>query len=126
MNFEKPPEGGGLSGLIRNSPESARLLFHCRPRNQGKGRELVKVYNITHFKNIFSATGIDFKKRRRGVDHVNEFEIVPNRHVLVFIVSREIEEKVPLKLLILTPPAKIVDNCLPLGFHRQFFLCMRP
>ena len=27
----------------------------------------------------------------------------------------------PFKLLILTPPAKIVDNCLPLRFRRQFF-----
>ena len=47
---------------------------------------------------------MNFEKRRRGVDHVDESEIVPNRHVLVFIVSREIEEKVPLKPLILTPP----------------------
>ena len=31
----------------------------------------------------------------------------------------------PFKPLILTPPAKIVDNCLPLGFHPQFFLRMR-
>ena len=69
---------------------------------------------------------MDFEKRRRGVDHVDESEIVPNRHVLVFIVSQEIEEKVPLKPLIMTPPAKIVNNCLPLGFHRQFFLRMRP
>ena len=45
MNFEKPPEGGGVIGLIRNSPESARLCFHYRPRNRGKGREVVKVYN---------------------------------------------------------------------------------
>ena len=66
------------------------------------------------------------EKRRRGVDHVDESEIVTNRHVLVFIVSREIEEKVPLKPLILTTPAKIVDNCLPLRFHWQFFFRMRP
>ena len=49
-NFEKPPEGGGVSGLIRNSPESARLCFYCRMRNWGKGREVVKVYTITYFK----------------------------------------------------------------------------
>ena len=30
----------------------------------------------------------------------------------------------PFKPLILTPPAKIVDNCLPLGFYQQFF-CVR-
>ena len=67
---------------------------------------------------------MNFEKRQRGVDHVYESEIVPNRNVLVFIVSREIEEKVPLKPLILTPPAKIVDNCLPLGFHWQFFFSL--
>ena len=50
-----------------------------------------------------------------------EFEIFPNRRVFVSIVGREIEEKVPLKPLILTPPAKIVNSCLPLGFHQQFF-----
>ena len=50
MNYEKPPEGGGVIGLIRNSPELARLRFHCQPRNRGKGREVVKVYTITYFK----------------------------------------------------------------------------
>ena len=69
---------------------------------------------------------MNFEKRWWGVDHVDESEIVPNWHVLVFIVSREIEEKVPLKSLILAPPAKIVDNCLPLGFYRQVFLRMCP
>ena len=69
---------------------------------------------------------MNFKNAGGGVDHMDESEIVLNRHVLVFIVSREIEEKVPLKPLIMTPPAKIVDNCLPLGFHRNFFLRMRP
>ena len=49
------------------------------------------------------------EKRQWGVDHVDKSEIVPNRHVLFFIVSREIAENVPLKPLILTPPAKIVD-----------------
>ena len=69
---------------------------------------------------------MNFEHPRRGVDHVDESEIVPNRHILVFIVSREIEEKLPLKPLILTPPAKIVDNCLPLGFHPQFFFVYVP
>ena len=50
VNFEKPLEGGGVSGLIRNSSEFARLRFHCRPRNRGKGREVVKVYTITYLK----------------------------------------------------------------------------
>ena len=49
---------------------------------------------------------------------MDESEIVPSWHVLVSIFGREIEEKMPLKPLILTPLAKIVDNCLPLGFHR--------
>ena len=64
---------------------------------------------------------------------MDEYEIVPNRHAFVSFVRRETEEKVLLKLLILMPPAKIIiiiiiiiitiifDNCLPLGFHRQFF-----
>ena len=39
MNFEKPPADGGARGYIRNSPESARLHFHFRPRNRGKGGE---------------------------------------------------------------------------------------
>ena len=40
------------------------------------------------------------KKRQREVDHVDQSEIIPNRHVFVSIVGWEIEEKVPLK-----PPA---------------------
>ena len=48
-------------------------------------------------------------------------DILPNRNVIVSIVGREIEEKMPFKPLILTPPAKIVDNCLLLRFRRQFF-----
>ena len=36
MKFEKPPAGNGARGWIRNIPESARLRFHFRPRNQGK------------------------------------------------------------------------------------------
>ena len=40
---------------------------------------------------------MNFEKRRRDVDRVDESEIVPNRHVFVSIVGREIEEKVPLK-----------------------------
>ena len=58
------------------------------------------------------------------MERVDESEIVPNWRVFVSVVGREIEEKVPFKPLILTPPAKIIDNCLPLGFHRQFF-CVR-
>ena len=49
---------------------------------------------------------------------MDESEIVPNGHVFIYVVGREIEEKVFLKPLILAPPAKIVDNCLPLGFHQ--------
>ena len=63
-------------------------------------------------------------KRRQEVEHRDESKIFPIRHVFVFIVSREIEEKVPIKPLILMPSPKIVDNCLPLGFHWQFF-CLR-
>ena len=37
MNFEKPPAGDGACGGIRNSHELARLRFHFRPRDQGKG-----------------------------------------------------------------------------------------
>ena len=43
---------------------------------------------------------MNFEKRRREVDRVDESEIVPNRQVFVSIVGQEIEEKVPLK-----PPA---------------------
>ena len=57
---------------------------------------------------------------------MDESEISPNRHVIVSIVGREIEEKVPLKPLILTPPGKIVNNCLPLGLYWQFFLRTHP
>ena len=69
---------------------------------------------------------MDFKKRRRGVDHMDESEIVPNRHVLVFIVSREIEEKVPLKPLILMPPEKSSTITFRWDFIGSFFLRMRP
>ena len=55
------------------------------------------------------------------MERVDESEIVLNRHVFVSIVGREIKEKVSLKPLILRPPSKIVDICLPLGFHRQCF-----
>ena len=64
------------------------------------------------------------KTRWQEVERVDESEIFPNQNVLVSIFGREIEETVPLKPLILTPPAKIVNDCLPLGFHRQFF-CVR-
>ena len=50
INFEKLPAGGGARGLIRNSPKLARLRFHCRFINRGKGGEVVKVYTITYFK----------------------------------------------------------------------------
>ena len=69
---------------------------------------------------------MNFEKCRREFDHMDESEIFPNRHIFVSIVGQEIEEKVPLKLVILTPPAKIVHNCLPLGFHRQSFLRTHP
>ena len=69
---------------------------------------------------------MNFEKRPRGVNHVDEPEIVPNRHVLVFIVSREIEEKVPLKPLILTPPAKLSTIAFCWDFIGSFFLRMRP
>ena len=36
MSFEKLPAGGGACGWIQKSTESARLSFHCRPRNRGK------------------------------------------------------------------------------------------
>ena len=64
---------------------------------------------------------MNLEKHRRELNYVDKSKILPHRHDLVSIVGREIKEKVPLKPLILTPPAKIVDNCLPLGFHRQFF-----
>ena len=67
---------------------------------------------------------MNFKNRRREVERVDEPEIVPNWHVFVPIVGQETEENMPLKPLILTPLEKIVDNCLPLGFHPQFF-CVR-
>ena len=37
--FQKPPAGGGTHGLTQNSPELARLHFHFRPINRGKGGE---------------------------------------------------------------------------------------
>ena len=40
MSSEKPQTRGGPRGWIRNSPESARLRFHCWPKNQGKGAPL--------------------------------------------------------------------------------------
>ena len=96
-------------------------------KSRKRWRSIVLFFHYYLFKKIdLSATKENSKKIRREVDHVEESEIVPNRYVLVFIASREIEEKVPLKPLILRPPAKIVDNCLALGFHRQFFLRMRP
>ena len=58
------------------------------------------------------------------MERVDESEIGLNRNVFVSIVGQDIKEKVPLKPLILTPPEKIVINCLLLGFHRQFF-CVR-
>ena len=65
---------------------------------------------------------MNLEKLPREVERVDEYEIVPNRHVFVFIVGQEIEEKVPLKPLIETSLAKIVENFPPLGFHQQFFL----
>ena len=62
INFEKPPEGGGLSGLIRNSTKSARLRFHCQLINRGNGIEVVKVYTITYFKRSFICNENEFRK----------------------------------------------------------------
>ena len=42
----------------------------------------------------FSATKTNFENLRQEVERVAESEIVPNRHVFVSIVGREIEEKV--------------------------------
>ena len=64
---------------------------------------------------------MNMKNRRREVDHMAESEIFLNRHVFVSIVGQEIEEKVSFKPLILTPPTKIVDNCLLLRLFRHFF-----
>ena len=66
MNFEKSPAGGVAIGWIRNSPESARLRFHCRPRNRGKGGEVVKVYTIAYFKNQFIRNKKEFQKTPVG------------------------------------------------------------
>ena len=41
---------------------------------------------------------------------MDESEIIPNWRVFVSVVGREIEENAPLEPLMLTPPAKIVDN----------------
>ena len=64
---------------------------------------------------------MNFKNLRWEVERVAECEIVLNRKVFVSIVVQDIEEKVPFKPLILTPLAKIVDNCLPLRFCWNFF-----
>ena len=42
-----------------------------------------------------SATKKNFKENQWEVDCVDKSEIVPDRHVFVSIVGREIEEKVP-------------------------------
>ena len=59
------------------------------------------------------------------MERVDEFVIVVDQNVFVTIFGWEIEEKWPLKVLILTPPAKIFNNCPLLGFHWQFFLHTR-
>ena len=43
MNLGKPTEGGGARGRTQNSPKSACRCLHFRPRNRGKGEEVVKV-----------------------------------------------------------------------------------
>ena len=53
---------------------------------------------------------------------MDESEIVSNLHVFVSIVGREIEEKVPLKPLILTPPAKSVTIAFRWDFIGSFFV----
>ena len=66
MYFEKLLAGGGVSGWIQNSPESARLCFHFHPINRGKGGELVKVGIVLPLLLIFkinvSATKANFEK----------------------------------------------------------------
>ena len=53
------------------------------------------------------------------MERVAESEIVLNQHVFVSIVGQETEENVTFKPLILTPPAKIVENYLLLRFHQK-------
>ena len=42
----------------------------------------------------FSATNMNFENFRQEVERVAESEIVPNRHIFLSIVGREIEENV--------------------------------
>ena len=46
---------------------------------------------------------MNYKKNRWGVERVDESKIAPNRHVFVFIVDREIKEKVPFKSMATSP-----------------------
>ena len=66
INSEKPPGGGEARGWIRNNTELAHLRFHCRPRNRGKGGEVVKVYTIICFKNCFIRNENEFRKTPVG------------------------------------------------------------
>ena len=70
MNFEKLPAAGGACGRTRNSPGSAHLRFHFRPRNRGKGGEVLKVGIVLPLllilKPNFSATKMNFEKLPEG------------------------------------------------------------
>ena len=46
---------------------------------------------------------MNFEKRRREVDRVDESKIFPNMHVFISIVGQEIEEKVPLEQPVTSP-----------------------
>ena len=68
---------------------------------------------------------MNFEKRQREADCVDESEIVLNQHVLVSMVCQEIGKKVPLKMLKLTLPA---INLLITTFRWDFigsFFCVR-
>ena len=65
-----------------------------KPRK--RWRSIVLFFHYYLFLKInLSATKKNFKKSRREVDRVDKSEIVPDRHIFVFIVGQEIEEKVP-------------------------------
>ena len=58
------------------------------------------------------------------MERVDESEIVPNVQVLVSIVGQEMEEKVPPKPLILTPPEKSLTTAFCWDLTGSFF-CVR-
>ena len=63
---------------------------------------------------------MNFENRQQEVERVDESEIVPNRYIFVSIVGQEIEEKVPLKLLILTPTKKLSTIAFRWDFISSF------